>query len=298
MVVFVTGLFLNVTIMTYSYICIFLKLRHNNQRIRVNSAISRTSNQSLHPSAPAREPIACDQLSSLDIRNKIPIEDNINNESKVEYDPVSFDFVVPNANCRGDIYNENCTVKANFVRNNQFRMDCYYQQSTGNADTFLSSSQNSTLGCDCRMKPHLLVHNSFGIYHQQQTQPPSRKNNTNTILDLTRSVNSLRRLRNPTRPSNLSSIRRSRTASSLSNNIPKTEMNLLKTICAIVVVFVCCWLPYVSFNMIRMFGWSADNNAADTTTMWLGFINSAVNPVIYGVMNKQFRNAMKKVLPF
>lgn len=74
------------------------------------------------------------------------------------------------------------------------------------------------------------------------------------------------------------------------------EFSLLKTIFIIIVVFVCCWTPYVLFNTIRTFELVGNINSVDTVTMWLGFLNSATNPVIYGVLNKQFRRGMKKLL--
>ena len=73
------------------------------------------------------------------------------------------------------------------------------------------------------------------------------------------------------------------------------EFSLLKTVFIIIIVFTFCWMPYVIFNLMRLFGLVGNINSVDTVTMWLGFLNSAANPVMYGVLNKQFRKAMKTV---
>ncbi|XP_057290456.1 5-hydroxytryptamine receptor 1-like [Hydractinia symbiolongicarpus] len=74
------------------------------------------------------------------------------------------------------------------------------------------------------------------------------------------------------------------------------EQRLLKTIAVVIVVFLCCWTPYVVFNLVRAYHKIEDINSVDTITMWLGFANSAANPLIYGLLNKQFKTAMKNVV--
>eukprot|EP00794_Sanderia_malayensis_P002544 gene2544-2939_t len=74
------------------------------------------------------------------------------------------------------------------------------------------------------------------------------------------------------------------------------EFRLFKTIALVVVVFIACWLPYVIFNLLRTASAVNDNNTMDTINMWMGFVNSSLNPLIYGVTNRQFRNEFKKIL--
>ena len=73
------------------------------------------------------------------------------------------------------------------------------------------------------------------------------------------------------------------------------EFQLLKTIGIVVITFLVCWAPYTIFNLARVFKLT-DLNSLDTITMWLGFLNSALNPLIYGVLNKQFQRAMLDIL--
>ena len=78
--------------------------------------------------------------------------------------------------------------------------------------------------------------------------------------------------------------------------ISTKEFQLLKTISIIVVTFVLCWVPYAIFNIIRVLKWSENIKFINTITTWLGFLNCALNPLIYGVLNKQFQKAMINIL--
>ena len=81
-----------------------------------------------------------------------------------------------------------------------------------------------------------------------------------------------------------------------SHCITPKELQLLTTLCFVIIAFVACWTPYVTINTVRMFKGMGNNNLADTTSMWLGFANSALNPLIYGVLNKQFKKEFQKLI--
>ena len=74
------------------------------------------------------------------------------------------------------------------------------------------------------------------------------------------------------------------------------EINLLRSVMLVIFVFISCWLPYVVFNLLRAFNAVEENRDMAGITMWMGFTNSALNPIIYGLTNRQFRNAAKKAL--
>ena len=312
-VIFVTGLFLNVVIMVVCYICIFLKLRHTNQRIRVNSKKSQfssvvTANRYLAPSSstPLKKISTITELSP-DLANINNIQHNqkgllnSKNQNDVVVDDNDFDT-------NNNDNNNNGTV----ISSNEIRLDCYHhdQQTTTTDEKSphdvpiscsLNNSSSSLFDKFIGNSSHLPLSQSKSVgFYQHQKQEQKKKQATDSVGNnhvlLSRSLSFLGRQQPLRSTSSLTSFNKKLRTNSFTNNIPRTEMNLLKTICAIVVVFICCWTPYVLFNMIRMFGWSADNNTADTITMWLGFVNSAINPVIYGVMNSQFRNAMRNVL--
>ncbi|XP_064480629.1 probable G-protein coupled receptor No18 [Ornithodoros turicata] len=63
-------------------------------------------------------------------------------------------------------------------------------------------------------------------------------------------------------------------------------------------VFVLCWLPFFLMYVILPFCGDRCYITAKTVNFitWLGYINSALNPVIYTVFNRDFRKAFIKIL--
>lgn len=62
-------------------------------------------------------------------------------------------------------------------------------------------------------------------------------------------------------------------------------------------VFILCWVPFFVVYIILPFcpGCCLSNVIIDFLT-WLGYINSALNPIIYTIFNLDFRRAFKKLL--
>ncbi|CAN8205932.1 unnamed protein product [Coccothraustes coccothraustes] len=85
---------------------------------------------------------------------------------------------------------------------------------------------------------------------------------------------------------------------SLKNSLRK-EAKVLQTLAIIVGVFVCCWLPFFVLNCLAPFcGPGASpcvSRAVLGTFTWLGWANSALNPVIYA-FNAEFRAAFASLL--
>ncbi|XP_013784920.1 probable G-protein coupled receptor No18 [Limulus polyphemus] len=62
-------------------------------------------------------------------------------------------------------------------------------------------------------------------------------------------------------------------------------------------VFVLCWLPFFLMYVILPFCTNCTiSTRAVTFITWLGYVNSALNPVIYTVFNPDFRKAFQKLL--
>ncbi|XP_071960216.1 histamine H1 receptor-like [Antedon mediterranea] len=74
------------------------------------------------------------------------------------------------------------------------------------------------------------------------------------------------------------------------------EKKALKQLGAIVGCFVICWLPYFVVFMIVPFCENCVNEHFYYSTIWLGYINSAMNPFIYPLCNNNFRIAFKRML--
>ncbi|XP_071946848.1 probable G-protein coupled receptor No18 [Antedon mediterranea] len=65
----------------------------------------------------------------------------------------------------------------------------------------------------------------------------------------------------------------------------------------VVGTFVACWLPFFTINVAGAICTSCEfGPKLMSFVLWLGWCNSIVNPALYTVFNKEFRNAFKKLL--
>ncbi|NXT14344.1 DRD5 protein, partial [Prunella fulvescens] len=79
----------------------------------------------------------------------------------------------------------------------------------------------------------------------------------------------------------------------------KKETKVLQTLSIIMGVFVCCWLPFFVLNCLVPFcapgAGPCVSGAVLGTFTWLGWANSALNPIIYA-FNAEFRRAFASLL--
>ncbi|CAI4229412.1 unnamed protein product [Auanema sp. JU1783] len=75
------------------------------------------------------------------------------------------------------------------------------------------------------------------------------------------------------------------------------ERRAAKTIAVIIFVFSFCWLPFFTVYVILPFCESCFiHPKVQEAFTWLGYINSSLNPFLYGILNLEFRRAFKKIL--
>ncbi|KAL3269080.1 hypothetical protein HHI36_008163 [Cryptolaemus montrouzieri] len=78
----------------------------------------------------------------------------------------------------------------------------------------------------------------------------------------------------------------------------KRERKAAKTLAIITGAFVVCWLPFFILALLMPLCKEACNisDYIMSFALWLGYFNSALNPVLYTIFNPEFRQAFKVML--
>ncbi|KAF8569794.1 hypothetical protein P879_00126 [Paragonimus westermani] len=103
---------------------------------------------------------------------------------------------------------------------------------------------------------------------------------------------------------------RSRTASWASIRMPvkkrkprgHSETKAIKTLGVIMGCFCLCWIPFFIIQLVRPLYKMVNKedlmvpDVVFSIFLWLGYINSTINPVIYAIFNQEFRMPFKQIL--
>ncbi|XP_011870420.1 PREDICTED: octopamine receptor beta-1R-like [Vollenhovia emeryi] len=77
----------------------------------------------------------------------------------------------------------------------------------------------------------------------------------------------------------------------------KRERKAARTLGIIMSAFLACWLPFFLWYVITSLCDSCKSgDAVVATVFWVGYFNSALNPLIYAYFNREFRAAFRKTL--
>lgn len=76
----------------------------------------------------------------------------------------------------------------------------------------------------------------------------------------------------------------------------RVETKAAKTLAIIVGGFILCWCPFFTIYVIRTFCRTCIQPLMFSVMFWLGYCNSALNPLIYAMFSKEFRRAYKDLI--
>lgn len=79
----------------------------------------------------------------------------------------------------------------------------------------------------------------------------------------------------------------------------KSERKVTRMVVIIVLVFVLCWLPFFTTNLVNLVHTIPENNitvAIYFILVILTYVNSCANPILYGFLSDNFKQSFQKVL--
>ncbi|XP_041049743.1 histamine H2 receptor-like [Carcharodon carcharias] len=68
------------------------------------------------------------------------------------------------------------------------------------------------------------------------------------------------------------------------------------TLATVMGVFIICWFPYFAVFTHEGISGHQPNKTVFAVVLWLGYVNSALNPILYAALNRDFHKAYQKLL--
>jgi hypothetical protein len=74
------------------------------------------------------------------------------------------------------------------------------------------------------------------------------------------------------------------------------ERRAARTMGIIMGAFTVCWMPFFVLYLLQSFHLFLESPRLFEFVTWLGYVNSALNPIIYTIFNLDFRKSFERLL--
>lgn len=89
---------------------------------------------------------------------------------------------------------------------------------------------------------------------------------------------------------------KSKSCNNNSNNHHNMDHKAAITLGFIMGTFLVCWVPFFCINIVAAVCKTCISDMVFKFLTWLGYCNSALNPIIYSIFNTEFREAFRRIL--
>ncbi|CAD6191317.1 unnamed protein product [Caenorhabditis auriculariae] len=81
----------------------------------------------------------------------------------------------------------------------------------------------------------------------------------------------------------------------------RTELRVARTTAVVVAAFVVCWIPFTTIYVLQAYSLCTVEagcipDRLYVVAFWLGYSNSAVNPILYAAFSRDFRSAFRRLV--
>nr|XP_055040640.1 histamine H1 receptor [Misgurnus anguillicaudatus]XP_055040641.1 histamine H1 receptor [Misgurnus anguillicaudatus]XP_055040642.1 histamine H1 receptor [Misgurnus anguillicaudatus] len=145
----------------------------------------------------------------------------------------------------------------------------------------------NSVGNICEIAPAVDIHNYTAVFcnHDTPPSPPSPWAENSPQLDTTNSM-PVKQIWQKLCEQSKQSVHSMRI---------RKERKAARQLGCIIGVFMVCWIPYFITFMVMALCETCVHHDLHMFTIWLGYINSTLNPFIYPLCNENFKRVFKKI---